>query len=446
MIRNKLNFCRFGSAQFAGLVMLALSHVAMAQTPTPASGLFVAVTPCRIADTRLPNGTFGGPTMSAGTVRDFPIPKSSCGIPAGAVAYSLNITVVPHEPLQYLTAWPTGQPQPFVSTLNSLEGLIVANAAIVPAGTSGAISIYVTNTTDVVIDIDGYFGAVATGTSDSPAVSSAPLFFVPVTPCRVVDTRNSPGPLGGPSLGADTTRSFPIPASSCSVPSNAGAYILNATVVPKDNTTDNYLTLWPAGQVQPFVSTLNWTKNQILSNMAIVPAGTSGEVDVFVTGNTDLILDISGYFSSVPLPEPNAFTAVIPCRVVDTRNPPGPFGGPTLGPYQTRSFPIPADSCGIPTGASAYSLNVTVVPEGPLQFLTIWPTGEPQPNVSTLNSFDGRIVADAAIVPAATSGAVSVFVTDETDVILDINGYFKLLPIVTAGETVNAVTAAMGGH
>jgi hypothetical protein len=74
--------------------------------------------------------------------------------------------------------------------------------------------------------------------------------------------------------------------------------------------------------------------------------------------------------------------------------------------------------------AAAYSLNVTVVPEGPLYYLTTWPTGSSQPTVSTLNSFDGRVVANAAIVPAGTNGAISVYVTDPTQVILDINGYF----------------------
>jgi hypothetical protein len=117
------------------------------------------------------------------------------------------------------------------------------------------------------------------------------------------------------------------------------------------------------------------------------------------------------------------FVPVDPCRVVDTRNSTGPFGGPSMAAQSTRSFPIPSGSCGIPANALAYSLNVTVVPYGPLNYLTIWPTGEMQPGVSTLNDADGRTVANAAIVSAG-SGALSVFVTNATNVILDINGYF----------------------
>ena len=54
-------------------------------------------------------------------------------------------------------AWPTGSPRPQVSTLNSFDGAVVANAAVVPAGTGGAISVFVTNQTHVILDIDGYF-------------------------------------------------------------------------------------------------------------------------------------------------------------------------------------------------------------------------------------------------------------------------------------------------
>ena len=79
-----------------------------------------------------------------------------------------------------------------VSTLNSLDGRIKANAAIVPAGYQGEVSVYVTNTTDVILDIDGYFAPV----------SGSTLAFYPLTPCRVVDTRvhTFPPGLGPPFL------------------------------------------------------------------------------------------------------------------------------------------------------------------------------------------------------------------------------------------------------
>ena len=161
---------------------------------------FVPVAPCRVADTRDPNGEFGGPTLKPGVPRPFPIPQSSCVIPTNTTAYSLNVTVVPHGPLGYLTVWPTGQNQPVVSTLNSIDGRVKANAAIVPAGNDGSVTVYATNSTDVVLDIDGYFAPVSDST----------LAFYTVSPCRIADTRNAPGDLGGPYLKGGVERPFPI--------------------------------------------------------------------------------------------------------------------------------------------------------------------------------------------------------------------------------------------
>jgi hypothetical protein len=102
----------------------------------------------------------------------------------------------------------------------------------------------------------------------------------------------------------------------------------------------------------------------------------------------------------------------------------GPFGGPILASGETRSVPVPTSACGIPSTAQAYSLNATVVPSGPLSYLTLWPAGGAQPFVSTLNSVQGLIVANAALVPSGTDGGVSAFVTDQTHLVLDINGFF----------------------
>ncbi len=131
----------------------------------PGALLFVPMTPCRLADTRNPIGSFGSPSIAGGTSRSFVIPNSDCGVPSTAAAYSVNVT---------------GEAQPNTSTLNS-DGRVKANAAIVPAGTNGAISIYASNTTDLVLDINGYF---------VPATSTSALAFYALTPCRIADTRN----------------------------------------------------------------------------------------------------------------------------------------------------------------------------------------------------------------------------------------------------------------
>ena len=377
---------------------------------------FYPVTPCRVADTRNANGPFGGPIMSAGSTRSFAIPASACNIPSTAVAYSLNITVVPPGPLTYLTAWPTGAAQPYVSTLNSYNGAVVANAAIVPAGTGGQISIYVSDATNVIIDINGYFAAPG-GTGD--------LAFYPVTPCRIADTRNANGPFGGPSLAAGGTRNFDVPQSACGIPAAAQAYSLNMTVVPP--AALEYLTTWPTGQPQPYVSTLNALQGQVAANAAIVPAGTNGAISVYISDASNVVVDINGYFAPPGGTGALYFYPVTPCRVADTRNANGTFGGPSLGAGATRTFPIVSSACGLPASAQAYSLNMTVVPPGSLFYLSTWPAGQSLPVVSTLNDLQGQVVANAAIVPAGTgsfAGAISVYVSDPTNLIIDINGYF----------------------
>jgi len=142
------------------------------QTAAPATSLpsgasplvFVAITPCRVIDTRASesfSGPFGPPSLVGGASRTFPMEASAtCTIPAVAQAYSLNITVVPPGPLGFLTAYPTGQTLPLAATVNSPEGFIVGNAAIVPAGASGSIDLFASNATDVVVDINGYYAAI----------------------------------------------------------------------------------------------------------------------------------------------------------------------------------------------------------------------------------------------------------------------------------------------
>ena len=375
---------------------------------------FVPVAPCRVADTRRPGGPFGGPTMTARSMRSFAIPSSGCGIPASAHAYSLNVTVVPAGPLGFLTLWPAGQAQPVVSTLNSLDGIVVANAAIVPAGAGGAVSVFVTDQTDVILDINGYF--------DGSGASNSSSFYA-AAPCRVADTRGTTGQFGGPALVTDQVRDFPVPLSSCGIPAAATAYSLNVTAIPGTEFLA-YLTTFPTGASRPFVSTLNSWTGEVKANAALVPVGANDSVSVFVTDPANVILDINGYFGQPGGAGELSFYPLAPCRVVDTRGAAGAFGGPEMEAKSVRSFALPAGGCSVPSNAAAYSLNVTVVPDGVLSFLTAWPAGALRPLVSTLNSFDGAVVANAAIVPAGTNGAVSIYVTDRTQVILDINGYF----------------------
>ena len=130
-----------------------------AQLPTTPL-VFVGITPCRAVDTRSGqgfSGAFGPPSLNANASRTFPLQASACAIPPTALGYSVNVTVVPPGPLGFITVYPTGQLLPLAATLTDVQGGIVGNAAIVAAGTDGAIDVYAFNATDLVIDVNGYY-------------------------------------------------------------------------------------------------------------------------------------------------------------------------------------------------------------------------------------------------------------------------------------------------
>jgi len=418
-----------GSTGRSGTLTIAGQTFTVTQAATPPPLAFFPLTPCRIADTRSVGGSgltgaFGPPSMPAGSTRSFPIPSSDCDVPGTAQAYSFNITVVPQAALGYLTAWPSGSALPATATLNWQDTGIVGNAAIVQAGTSGAINLLASAATDVVIDVNGYF---------APPGAPDALAFYPLTPCRVADTRSGSagsgetGAFGPPSLVAGATRDFPLPSSSCAIPSSAQAYSMRMTVVAPGPL--GYLTAWAAGQSLPLAATLNAPNGGVVGNEAMVPAGTSGAISVFATANTDLVIDANGYFAAPGSAGALNFYPLQPCRVVDTRavggsGLSGAFGPPSLAGGASREFPVQSSSCGIPSTAQAYSLNLTVVASNPLGYLTAYPAGQALPLAATVNAPNGGVVGSSATVPAGTGGAIDVFASSNTDLVIDINGYF----------------------
>ena len=364
---------------------------------------FVNVSPCRLLDTR------EGLPIQGGSSRAFNLPQlaqmNGCADLSSAAAYSLNVTLIPSEgSVGYLTIWPTPQARPSVSTMNS-DGRIKANAVTIQAGVSGAVSVYVTDTADVVLDINGYY----------TARNSSTLEFYPLNPCRVLDTRNADGLLGGPYLQSGQERDFPVLSSECHIPSSAQAYSMNFTVAPYSGQPLGYLSVWPTGEPRPAVSTLNNLTATIVANGAIVPAGRNGEISVYPSGNTHLIADINGYFAAPAQGGQSLYPTPL-CRVVDTRNSDGAFTG-------ELAVDVAGSTCDPPAIARAYVLNATAIPTGPLGYLTLWPYGEGQPLVSTLNAIDGVISSNMAIV-ANSSGLIDTYASGTTNLILDIFGFF----------------------
>jgi hypothetical protein len=128
-------------------------------------------------------------------------------------------------------------------------------------------------------------------------------------------------------------------------------------------------------------------------------------------------VDINGYFAPAGTGGLSLYN-LPPCRVLDTRNPSGSL--PFTGQLDVN---VIGSGCGGTRAAQAYVLNATVVPPGPLGFLTLWPHGTAQPLVSTLNALDGAITNNMAIVLTSDTD-ISAYASGPTHLILDMSGYF----------------------
>ncbi len=120
--------------------------------------------------------------------------------------------------------------------------------------------------------------------------------FYTVTPCRVIDTRNANGPLGGPALSGGSGRTFAI-ANQCGIPATATSVSANVTITGP--TAQGHLTFNLVGLPPPLVSTINYRAGQTRANNAILVLGTAGDFVVScaqASGTVDFILDVNGYF------------------------------------------------------------------------------------------------------------------------------------------------------
>jgi len=130
------------------------------------------------------------------------------------------------------------------------------------------------------------------------------------------------------------------------------------------------------------------------------------------------------------LPSRKLYT-LTPCRLVDTRGPNGPLGGPVLSAGQARIFPVvSASACGIPVTAKALSLNVTAVAASGPGFVTVYPGDAPFPGVSTLNTDPSQslsTIANNADVPLSLDGMgnLAVVAAITVHLLLDVNGYYQ---------------------
>ena len=152
-----------------------------------------------------------------------------------------------------------------------------------------------------------------------------------------------------------------------------------------------------------------------------------GDLDIFgadLSGSPPAKVHLN---AGVPPPTAIRLHPVAPCRLVDTRGPLGPSGGPTLFAQSTRVFSL-AGTCGIPATARALVLNVTVAQPSALGHVTLYPVGVAPPRASMLNFAAGRTRANNGTVTVAAGGWLAVFsgqVSGTSHLIIDVTGYYQ---------------------
>ena len=279
------------------------------------------------------------------------------------------------------------------------------------------------------------------------APAATPGAFQPMTPVRVLDTRAGAGQ-GGPAFGPGETRNVTL--AGASIPAGAVSVALNVTVTQPSTTS--FLTVWPQGTPAPDTSNVNVVAGQTVANLVIVGLG-NGRVSIRnAFGTAHVIVDVMGWFSA-------GFEGVVPTRLMDTRR---NLGGAVFGPGETRNLAV-AGIGGIPAGATAVALNVTVTQPSATSFVTVWPAGGSVPATSNLNMTAGQTVPNLVVVGLG-NGQVSIRNAFGTaHVIVDVMGWFSsgfrpVTParvadtrsgqcgtVLAAGETREVAVAGIGG-
>ncbi len=394
--------------------------------PSPvAPAPFFPVSPNRICDTRptsqsgitdqCTGNTFGGAGTLSVQVTGL------AGVPSGATAAVANVTVTNATGAGYLTVYPAGTPRPLVSNVNFSAGQTVPNLVTVPLSPGGAIDIFnSTGSTDVLVDVTGYYAA-GTGAG-----------LVPLQPSRICDTRSSSttNQCTGKSPGAGgNSETLPVQVTGQGgVASGATAVVANLTVVGPSQ--GGYLTVYPAGTSKPLASNVNFVAGATVPNRVIVPLSSTGAIDIFnSSGSSDVIVDVTGYFSPSST---GYFEALTPTRICDSR-PASQSGitdqctGKTLGAGgNSETLPVQMTGFGgVPPGAAAVVANVTATGPSATGYLTVYPAGTSKPLASDLNFTAGQTVANQVVADLGGSGGLAVFnASGSNDVIIDVAGWF----------------------
>jgi hypothetical protein len=335
-------------------------------------------------------------------------------------------------------------------------GIVAAalTAAVLAAGAAGAQAV-----TDVLTI--GTVSVPSGGTPTSPVQVKVPIFIQD----NSVTTLDVNKPLGSRISGfaLQVVYTGGVPSTCIDTPANLNLRIdhslpgdllasQNATFDDTSGKIPNTSQAWLYSSNGTTNGTIPFTLNQMGGNligaMVFNLSGCSnGTINLTITATggaeAQLTSDNNGPIETVDNPPgtnpPGGLSVVngainigrslwtvAPCRVIDTRNPDGPLGGPALATGPARTFAI-ANQCGIPADATAVSVNVSITGPSAAGFLTFYPTGVSPPLVSTINYRAGQTRANNAILSLGPAGDFDVSCAGggTVDLILDVNGYFK---------------------
>ena len=381
--------------------------------PTPINSL----TPARLLETRIgPNnktvdGLFEGEgrVAAGGTVEL--VVAGRGGVADDASAAVLNLGAILPSADGFLTVYPCGEDQPLASNVNYSVGDVVSNSVLAKIGEDGKVCIYTLAEVDLIADVNSEVTA-----SGSPT---------PVSPARVLETRDVPGfdtvdglYEGNGRIPAGGTVELVV-AGRDGVPSDAKAVIMNLGAILPDG--PGFLTVFPCGTPQPLASNVNYSGGDVVSNTLTAKVGIAGMVCIYTKTATDLIADVNGYVPVDGTPDP-----LVPARLLETRT-----GELTVdGQFQAQGRAAAGSTTellvtgrgGVPDDASTVVLNVaSILPAGP-GYLTIHPCGEDRPLASSVNYNGGDVISNGVIAKVGDGGKVCIYTLVETDLIADVTG------------------------
>jgi len=202
------------------------------------------------------------------------------------------------------------------------------------------------------------------------------------------------------------------------IPSSATAVSINVTAVTPG--ASGFITVWPCGVARPLASNLNFVSGDVVPNGVIAPIGSNGKVCFYSQADTDLVVDVAGWF------EGDAFVGATPLRLVDTRITNRINAAESLVLKVASIAATRADGMDgvIPADVGAVALNVTVVNPDASGFITVYPCDVARPLASNVNYESGQILPNGVIAPVSANGEVCIYSLSPTDVIVDLAGWF----------------------